>query len=110
MNPMTDGLPEEILRLYPPTTPARGMARRKADAEVDAQYPEMHVAFIDEWNGDELTRTVVAAHPEFAGFTDALEALPPKVRERVQLLNTHTYDMFAPRFELPRDEPAPGVQ
>lgn len=110
MNPMTDGLPEEILRLYPPTTRARGLARRKADAEVDAQYPEMHIAYIDEWNGDELTRTVVAAHPNVGPFHDALDALPPEVRERVQLMNTHTYDLLGPRFELPRDEPEPGVK
>jgi hypothetical protein len=107
MNQMTV---DDILRLYPPTTRARGLARRKADDEVFEKYPEMHVAFIDEWNGDELTRIVVAAHPTFEEFTDAFEALPSEVRERARLMSTHTHDLFGPRFELAAGEPEPGVK
>jgi SRSO17 transposase len=80
MEPMTT---DEILRLYPPTTRARGLARRKADDEVFEKYPEMHVAYIDEWNGDELTRTVVAAHADWAEYERQLAALPAETRARV---------------------------
>jgi SRSO17 transposase len=80
MEPMTA---DEILRLYPPTTRARGLARRKADDEVFEKYPEMHVAYIDEWHGDELTRTVVAAHADWAEYERQLAALPAETRARV---------------------------
>jgi hypothetical protein len=84
MNPMTDGLPEELLRLYPPTSRARGLARRKADAELYEKYPVgCHLAYLDEWNGDELTRTVVAAHADWVEYERQLAALPAETRARV---------------------------
>ena len=55
------GIPEEILKLCPPTTAAQVAARHKADEALETSYPGQHVAYLDTWVDDELTRTVVAA-------------------------------------------------
>lgn len=81
MEPMTA---DEILRLYPPTSRARGLARRKADQELLEKYPAgFHLAYIDEWHGDELTRTVVAAHADWVEYERQLAVLPAETRGRV---------------------------
>jgi hypothetical protein len=78
------GIPEEILKLCPPTTPARGAARRKAYLALQDTYPGQYVAYVDNWTGDELDRVVVAFATEVAEFHDKLDQLPADVRERVK--------------------------
>lgn len=80
-------IPEEVLRLAPPTPPARGRARQRADVALGEQYAGNHVAYIDTWTGDELERTVVAVAAEIAEFHKKLAELPPDVKARV----TRTY-------------------
>jgi hypothetical protein len=74
---------QEVLRQCPPTTPARGAARRKADLAMSERYAGNHVAYIDTWTGDELERTVVAVAAEVADFQNELSQLPLEVRQRV---------------------------
>src|SRR4051812_44417843 len=79
------GIPEEILKLCPPTTPARGRARQNADLALQDTYPGQYVAYLDNWTEDELDRVVVASAVEVADFHDKLKTLPPDVRERVMM-------------------------
>jgi hypothetical protein len=78
------GIPEEILKLCPPTTPARGAARRKADLALQDTHPGQYVAYVDNWTGDELDRVVVAFATEVADFQAALKSLPADLRARVR--------------------------
>ena len=71
--------------LKPPLNPAQVAASRREHAVLDAKYPGQHVAYIDTWDGDALSRTVVAASADVAEFHRALAALPPEVRSRVGL-------------------------
>src|SRR5438045_3510976 len=71
-------------RAVPPTTRARGLARWKADRELQDGYPDQYVAYIDNWNGDELDRVVVAHASDIEEFHRLLAALDPGVRDRVQ--------------------------
>lgn len=79
------GIPEEILKLCPPTTAARAEARRKADAALETSHPGQYVAYLDTWAGDELTRTVIAASANWDDYQAQLDGLAPEVRERVEI-------------------------
>jgi hypothetical protein len=79
------GIPEEILKLRPPTTPTQAAARRKADAELTVSHPGQYVAYLDNWAGDELTRVVLAASADWDGYQSQLAALPPDVRRRAEI-------------------------
>jgi hypothetical protein len=80
------GIPEEILKLRPPTTAAQAAARRKADEELEAKYPVgCHVAYLDNWSGDELERVVVASSTDWDEYQKQLAALAPDVRARVEI-------------------------
>jgi hypothetical protein len=74
---------QEVLRLCPPTTPARGAARRKADLSLQDAYPGLYVAYLDNWSGDELERVVVASAAEVRNFHTALRGLSAEIRARV---------------------------
>jgi hypothetical protein len=79
------GIPEEVLKLRPPTTPEQGAARRQADLALQDTYPGQYVAYIDNWAGGKLDRVVVARATETAEFQVELGKLPPDVRERVTM-------------------------
>jgi hypothetical protein len=71
--------------LRPPLNPSQLAALRREDAVLDAGYPGQNVAYVDTWDGDSLTRTVVAASVDVAEFHRAMAALPPEVRSRIEL-------------------------
>lgn len=80
------GIPEEILRLRPPTTAAQAAARRKAREAMEATYPpRCYVAYVDNWTGDELDRVVVAASTDWDEYQRQLVAVPQDVRARVEI-------------------------
>lgn len=69
----------------PPLTRSQGEARRRADLVIDAKYPGQLIAYVDTWAGDELSRDVVVAADTPAEFHRQLAALPPAVRDRVDM-------------------------
>jgi hypothetical protein len=76
----------EIFKLRPPTTAEQAAARRKADEELEAKYPlGCHVAYVDNWSGDELDRVVVAASVDWDKYQAQLKQLPLEVRERIEI-------------------------
>ena len=78
------GIPEEILRLRPPTTAAQAAARRAADEALEAKYPpKCYVAYLDNWTGDELDRVVVAAGIDWDDYQRQLAALSLDIRDRI---------------------------
>jgi hypothetical protein len=62
-----------------PMTDAQVASRDRADAELRRDYPGQYVAYLDVWNGNDLTRTVVAASPDLGTFHRLQEALPDAV-------------------------------
>lgn len=59
------------------------------------------MAYVDTWDGDRLTREVVAAAPDPVEFQARLSALAPEVRSRAHL--THVPDpdgLFIPSIDL----------
>jgi hypothetical protein len=86
----------EIFKLHPPTPRARGLARWAADRELQNKYPGQDVAYVDNWNGDELDRVVVAHAADLGEFHRLLAALDPGLRERVQ--TSHVPDPNGPIF------------
>jgi len=87
---------KEVLRLHPPTTRARGLARWAADRALQDKHPGQYVAYIDNWNGDEIDRVVVAHSPDLEQFNRLLQALEPVVRKQMQ--RTHVPDPKGPLF------------
>jgi hypothetical protein len=59
-----------------PMTAAQVAARDRADQDLVRDYPNHYVAYRDEWDGDELTRTVVVAAPAAKDYADKMRALP----------------------------------
>ncbi len=82
-----------VLKLCPPTSRVRGLARWKADHEIDEKYAGQYVAYLDNWNGDELDRVVVAAAVEAAEFQRLLADLDPAVRDRVEMTHVPPADV-----------------
>lgn len=83
----------EQLKALTAKTPAQKDALHREDDALCGKYPKHHVAYIDAWNGEELTRTVVAAAVECGDFQAQLAKLPPDVRARCQLTHIPDPDM-----------------
>jgi hypothetical protein len=64
-------------------TPAQKEALRREDFALCEKYAGQHVAFIDEWNGEELVRTVLVAAVECEPFYEQVDKLSPDVRARL---------------------------
>jgi hypothetical protein len=73
-------------------TPARKAARKREDDRLGERHPGRYVAYTDDWNGEDLTRTVVAAARDLTEFHRLTAALPPDVRRRVKLTDTFPAD------------------
>src|SRR5262245_9664585 len=64
--------------------PAQEEALRREDDALREKYPGRQVAYIDEWNDDELTRTIVIVEAEDGVFYEKLNKVPPEVRVRLR--------------------------
>lgn len=73
-------------------TPARKSARDREDRRIAEHYPKRYVAFVDEWDGEELVRTVVGAASDLADFVQLQLGLAPDVRQRLRVTDTHRRD------------------
>ncbi|HUR54698.1 MAG TPA: hypothetical protein VMZ71_11240 [Gemmataceae bacterium] len=78
-------------------TPAQVAAMRRAERAVDAAYPGQDVAYIEEWDGDDVEWRVVAAAAHAADFHNLLKTLDPETRRRVQLTRIPPADVFEVR-------------
>ena len=59
-----------------PKLNAAQLAALRAECQrIDATYPGQYVAYTDEWNGDELKRTVVLTAPTVGEYMNKMEAL-----------------------------------
>jgi hypothetical protein len=67
---------------------------RDEQRRIDETYPNHDVAYLDEWDGDILRRTVVAASPDLAEFQTLLRALDPAVRRKVILTRVPPADVI----------------
>jgi hypothetical protein len=73
---------------FPKLTPAQREALLREDALIDATYPGEYVAYLDTWNGDELTRRVLAHAPDGETFVRQTSALDPQVLARAEMTRT----------------------
>ena len=71
-------------------TPARKAARDREDRLIEQRYPEQYVAYVDDWNGEELVRTVLGTAHELEEFYQLQAALDPEVRERAVMRDTYS--------------------
>jgi hypothetical protein len=69
----------------PKLTPAQVAALRAEQRRIDSTYPGQTVAYIDEWDGEVLRRTVVATAHGPAAFQQALAALDPETRRKAKM-------------------------
>lgn len=67
----------------PKLNAAQLAAFRAENQKLDDAYPDHDVAYLDEWDGDVLRRTVVAASSDLDEFQELLRALDPAVRRKV---------------------------
>jgi hypothetical protein len=69
----------------PKLNAAQLVALRAENQRIDDTYPDHDVAYLDEWDGDVLRRTVVAASSDLDEFQKLLRALDPAVRRKVSV-------------------------
>ncbi len=92
--PEERGATLEQLKALNAKTPAQKEALKREDYALCEKYPGQHVAFIDEWNGEELVRTVLVAAAEVGPFQDQLKNLSPDVRGRIRLTRMPDPDVY----------------
>lgn len=76
--------------------PKRSAAERAAREELAAQYPGQFVAYLDAWDGERLTRTVLAASRTVAELHAQLRARPD--------IEAIRHTMTVSEFEDPEDD------
>lgn len=87
-----------------PMTDAQVAARDHAYQELVRKYPNHYVAYLDEWDGDELTRTVVLTAPTFGEYMDKMEALPEDYCRTLSVTRVSSPDapIFCSRLLCPK--------
>ena len=105
--PDSDGLrglarmAEVIDQLRREYDPRRAEAEQAAYADLAAKYPGQFVAFTDTWDGDRLTRDVIAASPDLAVVHAALRALPDFEARRREIEVTDIPDPADDAIDVP---------
>lgn len=86
----------------PPLTAIQLKARQREDCVLDARYPGCYVAYLDTWNGDSLSRTVVVVAAEPTEFHRKIAELTADIRNQLQLTLTPDADeaISAPSITL----------
>src|SRR5262245_36104195 len=80
---------EELRRQH---DPRRSAAEQAEYAILAAKYPGQFVAFLDSWDGERLTREVIAASPSLAEFHRLLKAYPGYEARRREITVTQIRD------------------
>jgi hypothetical protein len=80
---------EELRRQYDPKRAAAEQAEREVLA---AKYPGQFVAYLDEWDGQRLTRHVLAAAASLSEFHRLLGAHPDYPARRTEIVVTQIHD------------------
>jgi hypothetical protein len=91
----------EELKALTAKTPAQKDALLREDYALCEKYPARWVAFVDEWNGEELIRTVLVAAGEVGPFYERVDQLPPDVRARLRCTRIPDPNVYELRPELP---------
>jgi hypothetical protein len=71
-------------------------AQDRAYQDLVRDYPNHDIAYLDEWDGDDLKRTVVVTAPTFGEYMDKMEALPENYARTLQVTRVSSPD--APIF------------
>lgn len=84
--PPTESRESIEAKLRAPTykTPAQVEALRRADYKLCDDYPGQWVAWTDDWNGEELVRTVLVTGTEYGPFYEHVDKFPPDMRSRIR--------------------------
>jgi hypothetical protein len=75
---------EQLKALTAKITPAQREAMRREYQSLCEKYPGQNVAYIDEWNGEELVRTVLVATVDCVDFHAQIAKLSPEVLAKLQ--------------------------
>ena len=76
---------QDLLQFPPPLSREQSLARQREERVLSEQYSGKYVAYVDDWSGSSLTRTVVGVASEPNEFQRLLANLPQDVRTRTQL-------------------------
>ncbi len=88
----------ELSQFPPPLSHEQGLARRREERILSERYPGKYVAYVDDWDGDSLTRTVVGVNGDPKEFQVLLGRLPQELRERVELTRIPDSDRISIPF------------
>lgn len=66
-------------------TPTQLAARRRADQLLDDTYPGQYVAYLDDWVGEDIRRTVVVTGRGPAEFQRILASVDSETRRKMQI-------------------------
>ncbi len=97
----TDRLAEIVEELRRQHDPRRSAAEQTEYAVLAEKYPGHFVAFVDTWDGQHLTREVIAASPTLAEFHLLLKASPEYEARRREITVTQTRDPEDDAIDVP---------
>lgn len=80
---------EQLRREY---DPKREAAEQAANDELAEKYPGQFVAYLDQWDGERLTRRVLAASESLSEFHRQLGECPDYEARRTQVVVTQIRD------------------
>lgn len=88
---------------FVPLPPARSAAIHRERGRLARLYPGHDVAYLEEWDGDELNCRVLFATRDLGEFVAQQRALPPEVFELMMVAyfdDSDPDELFYPRLEF----------
>ena len=76
---------EEIISQFPTLTRNQHLARIREDQAMFDAYPGRYVAYIDNWVGDALTRTIVFVADGVEDYGRKYDELSQEVRDKIRV-------------------------
>jgi hypothetical protein len=76
---------EEIIAQFPKLTRTQHLARIREDQAMFDAYPGRYVAYIDNWEGETLTRTIVFVADGVEEYGRKYDELTQEVRDKIRV-------------------------
>jgi hypothetical protein len=76
---------EEVIAQFPKLTRTQHLARIREDQAMFDAYPGRYVAYIDNWEGETLTRSIVFVADGAEEYGRKEDELTPDVRDKIKV-------------------------
>jgi hypothetical protein len=89
---------DEIIAQFPKLTRTQHLARIREDQAMFDPYPGRYVAYIDNWEGETLKRSIIIVEADASEFHNRIANLTPEIRQQIDLTFTPEADVISVPF------------